>query len=80
MEEKPSAYVPFVGPGRQLGGGLLDDVYRASPAPSNPFGGSAWGSHAATRFATTNSETSERPESQIAENENEDSVSWSNSD
>ncbi|CCG84373.1 protein of unknown function [Taphrina deformans PYCC 5710] len=82
-DTKATAYVPFIGPGHQLGG-VLGDAYRASPAPSNPFGGGTWGLHAATRFGTTNSETSERPDSQFPENENEneneDSVSWSNSD
>ena len=78
-DSKAAAYVPFIGPGHQLGG-IVGDGYRASPAPSNPFSGGTWGAHAATRFGTTNSETSERPEGQFPENETEDSVSWSNSD
>lgn len=75
-EARPENYIPFIGPGRPLGG-MLDDDYRPSPAASNPFSTSTWGSHAPARFATTNSETSEPL---YNEQENESRSDWSNSD
>lgn len=75
-EARPDNYVPFIGPGRPLGG-MLDDDYRPTPAASNPFSTSTWGTHAPVRFATTNSETSEPL---YNEQENENRSEWSNSD
>lgn len=74
-EPKPAPYVPFLGPGHQLGS-AMSESFRASPAPSNPFSGSTWGSHVTDRIATTNSETSEQPETQFGEDGNEESTLW----
>ena len=71
-------YVPFIGPGRPLGG--MGDGYLKNGNPiSNPFiGGASWAANVnKSRFATTtNSETSERPS--IPQDTEDDTEPWDN--